>query len=257
MKKVFVIIFLILGLPSFAKTITGEIKKELRKDVNQVYDSNSNTPIEGVVVKIPSKNYVTKTKEDGTFKLETQINSPTIMSLEKSGYKPFSMTINSQPKNPISIGIEKTTPKDIIVETNMIHIGDDSFSERSANAYDFSANSKGSFYTKDFKIKSLKPNEQLKLIIGSIIGIDTIEAQRIGQSRVLTAYSSPPELYFNGNKISEIKINGDNQKINIPKGLIKENQNNNVTIKTGRNLYKTTAIDYDDIEFTNLLLEIQ
>ena len=58
-------------------------------------------------------------------------------------------------------------------------------------------------------------------------------------------------------KISEIKINGDNQKINIPKGLIKENQNNNVTIKTGRNLYKTTAIDYDDIEFTNLLLEIQ
>ena len=55
MKKVFVIIFLILGLPSFAKTITGEVKKELRKDVNQVYDSNSNTPIEGVVVKIPSK----------------------------------------------------------------------------------------------------------------------------------------------------------------------------------------------------------
>ena len=257
MKKVFVIIFLILGLPSFAKTITGEIKKELRKDVNQVYDSNSNTPIEGVVVKIPSKNYVTKTKEDGTFKLETKINSPTIMSLEKSGYKPFSMTINSQPKNPISIGIEKTTPKDIIVETNMIHIGDDSFSERSANAYDFSANSNGSFYTKDFSIKPLKPSEQLKLIIGSIIGIDTIEAQRIGQSRVLTAYSSPPELYFNGNKIAEIKINGDNQKINIPKGLIKENQNNNVTIKTGRNLYKTTAIDYDDIEFTNLLLEIQ
>ena len=248
MKKVFVIIFLILGLPSFAKTITGEVKKELRKDVNQVYDSNSNTPIEGVVVKIPSKNYITTTKEDGTFKLETKINSPTIMSLEKSGYKPFSMTINSQPKTPISIGIEKTTP---------IHIGDDSFSERSANAYDFSANSNGSFYTKDFKVKTLKPNEQLKLIIGSIIGIDTIEAQRIGQSRVLTAYSSPPELYFNGNKIAEIKINGDNQKINIPKGLIKENQNNNVTIKTGRNLYKTTAIDYDDIEFTNLLLEIQ
>ncbi len=257
MKKIFVILVLIFGLPSFSKTITGEIKKDLRKDVNQVYDSNSNTPIEGVVIKIPSKNYITRTKKDGTFKLETQINSPTIMSLEKSGYKPFSMTIDSQPKNPISIGIEKTTPKDIIVETNMIHIGDDSFSERSANAYDFSLNSNGSFYTKDFTIKYLKPNEQLKLSIGSIIGIDTIEAQRIGQSRVLTAYSSPPELYFNGNKIAEIKINGDNQKINIPKELIKENQNNNVTIKTGRNLYKTTSIDYDDIEFTNLLLEIQ
>lgn len=257
MKKILVILILILGLPSFAKTITGEIKKELRKDVNQVYDSNSNTPIEGVVIKIPSKDYVTRTNEDGTFKLQTKIDSPTIMSLEKSGYKPFSMTIDSQFKNPISIGIEKTTPQDIIVETNMIHIGDDSFSERSANASDFSLNAKGSFYTKDFKIKPLKPSEQLQLVIGSIIGIDTIEAQRIGQSRVLTAYSSPPELFFNGNKITEIKINGDNQKINIPKNLVKENQHNNVTIKTGRNLYKTSSIDYDDIEFTNLLFEIQ
>ncbi|MCD7739997.1 MAG: hypothetical protein LUH11_01420, partial [Candidatus Gastranaerophilales bacterium] len=78
-----------------------------------------------------------------------------------------------------------------------------------------------------------------------------------GQSNVLKAYSSPPELYFNGNKISEIKINGDNQKINIPRGLIKQNQKNNVTIKTGHNLYKTSSIDYDDIEFTNLILEVK
>ncbi|MCD7780387.1 MAG: carboxypeptidase-like regulatory domain-containing protein, partial [Candidatus Gastranaerophilales bacterium] len=217
----------------------------------------TNTPIEGVIVKIPAKNYETKTKKDGSFKLQTNINSPAIMSVEKSGYKPQSMTIGSALKNPISIGIEKTTPKDIIVETDMIHIGDDSFSSRSANAGEFSLNSKGSFYTKDFNIKPMKPDENLYLIIGSIIGIDTIEAQRMGQSNVLTAYSSPPELYFNGNKISEIKINGDNQKISIPKGLIKQNQKNNVTIKTGRNLYKTSDIDYDDIEFTNILFEIK
>ena len=82
-------------------------------------------------------------------------------------------------------------------------------------------------------------------------------AQRIGQSNVLTAYSSPPEIFFNGNKISEKKINGDNQKIQIPKNLIKNNLLNNITIKTGRNLYKTTSIDFDDIEFMNLLLEIK
>ena len=39
--------------------------------------------------------------------------------------------------------------------------------------------------------------------------------------------------------------------------LIKFNQHNNVTIKTGRNLFKTTDIDFDDIEFTNLLFEIK
>lgn len=259
MKKVLVLLFLLVfSFPCYSKIITGEVSKELRKDVNQIYDSHTNYPLEGVLIKIPSKNYQTRTKSDGTFNLQTKVEAPTIMSLEKNGYKPYSMTLDSNSfKAPISIGIEKTNPMDIVVETNMIHIGDDSFSSRSANADDFSLNSSGSFYTKEFKIKSLIPNKNLFLIIGSIIGIDTIEAQRIGQSNVLTAYASPPEIFFNGSKISDIKINGDNQKIQIPKGLIKWNLPNLVTIKAGRNLYKTSSIDYDDIEFTNLLFEFK
>jgi hypothetical protein len=179
------------------------------------------------------------------------------MSLEKNGYKPYSLTLNSDFKNPINIGIEKTTPQDIIVETDMVHIGDDSFSQRSANASDFSLHSSGAFYSKDFYLKNIKPQENLYVVIGSVIGIDTIEARRMGQSGVLTAYASPPEVYFNGNAISSIKINGDNQKIKIPQGLIKNNSQNNITIKAGHNLYKTSYIDYDDIEFTNLLFEIK
>lgn len=257
MKKFLIILMLIIGLPSLSKVITGEVSKELKKNVNQIIDAENNTPIEGVIVKIPSKNYKTKTNKDGTFKLGTKFDSPTIMSLEKSGYKPYSMTINGQSNEPIQIAIEKTTPHDIVIDTDMIHIGDNSFSERSANAQDFSIVSSGPFYTKDFKIKMLKAGQELFLIIGSIIGIDTIQAQKIGQSKVLTAYASPPEVFFNGNKISEIKINGDNQKIKIPLGLIKHNQNNNLTIKTGRNLYKKDNIDFDDIEFTNILFEMR
>lgn len=259
MKKACIIFFLFLfSIPSYSQIITGEISKELRRDVNQIYDSHTNQPLEGVLIKVPSKNYVTKTRDDGTFKLQTKIEAPTIMSLEKNGYKPYSMTVDSNSfKAPISIGIEKTNPMDIVVETNMIHIGDDSFSSRSANAGDFSLNSSGSFYTKEFKIKDLIPNKNLFLIIGSIIGVDTIEAQKLGQSNVLTAYASPPEIFFNDSKISDIKINGDNQKIQIPKGLIKWNSANLVTIKAGRNLYKTSYIDYDDIEFTNLLFEFK
>ena len=257
MKKILVILILTIGFPVFCKTINGEIKKESTRNTNRIYDLQTNLPLEDVIVKIPSKNYYTKTDKDGTFKLQTQITSPTIMALEKNGYKPYSMTINSNFKNPINIGIEKTSPKDIIVETEIIHIGDDSYSQRSANASDFSLHSLGAFYTNDFNIPSLKQDENLYIIIGSIIGIDTIEAQRLGQSGVLTAYSSPPQLYFNGNKIADIKINGDNQKIQIPKALIKQSQINNVTLKTGHNLYKISSPDYDDIEFTNLMFEIK
>lgn len=256
MRKVLIVFLILIGLPSFSKVITGEISKDLKQDVNQVIDAENNVPIEGVIIKIPSKNYQTKTRKDGTFKLGTKFNSPTIMSLEKSGYKPYSMTINDGGVKPIQVAIEKTTPHDIVVDTQMIHIGDNSFSPRSANANEFSIISSGPFYSKDFKLKLINAGQELFLIIGSIIGIDTIHAQRLGQSKVLTAHSSAPEIFFNGNKIAEIKINGDNQKIKIPFGLIKQNEHNNLTIKTGKNLFKTTDIDFDDIEFTNIMFEI-
>lgn len=257
MVRILIGLIILMGLPAYCKTITGEIKKESRTNMNQIYDKHTNIPLEGVLIKIPSQKYQTKTKKDGSFALKTNVDAPVIMSLEKSGYKPYSMTLSNSLKNPIQIGIEKTTPNDIIIDTDMIHLGDNSFSLRSANAGDFSLSSSGSFYSKDFNIKSLNQNENVSLVIGSIIGIDTIQAQRLEQSKVMTAHASPPEIYFNGNKIAEIKINGDNQKINIPKNLIKQNANNNVTVKAGKNLYKTTAIDYDDIEFTNILIEVQ
>ena len=256
MRKFLIVFLIMITTQAFAQTITGEIAKETAQ-TNRIYDMESNLPIEGVLIKIPSKRYKTKTDKNGAFELKTQINAPTIMSLEKNGYKPYSMTLGMENNDTLNIGIEKTTPKDIIVETDMIHIGDNSFSECSANASEFSLQSVGAFYSKDFDVKKMNADEELYISIGSIIGIDTVEAQRMGQSHVKTAYSSAPELFFNGNKIAEIKINGDNQKIRVPDGLIKVNEKNNITIRTGRNLYKLSSIDFDDIEFTNLLLEIK
>ena len=69
------------------------------------------------------------------------------------------------------------------------------------------------------------------------------------------AFASPPEVYFNGNKISEIQLNGDGQRIKLPSSLIRKSQVNEITIKTGRNLMQTAYIDYDDIEFMNLIIE--
>ena len=45
------------------------------------------------------------------------------------------------------------------------------------------------------------------------------------------------------------------QKIKIPPSLIRKNDVNEVTIKTGRNLMQTAYVDYDDIEFMNLFIE--
>ena len=75
------------------------------------------------------------------------------------------------------------------------------------------------------------------------------------KEKIPNAFASPPEVYFNGNKISEIQLNGDGQKIKLPSNLIKKNQVNEITIKTGRNLMQTAYVDYDDIEFMNLIIE--
>ena len=93
------------------------------------------------------------------------------------------------------------------------------------------------------------------LKIGSIIGIDTLIARSMKQNSILNSYSSPPEVFFNGKKIAEIQLNGDNQRIKLPKNLVRAGQMNEITIKTGHNLKQTAYIDYDDIEFMNLSIQ--
>ena len=93
------------------------------------------------------------------------------------------------------------------------------------------------------------------LVIGSIIGIDTLLARSLRQNAVVNSFSSPPEVFFNGSKIAEIQLNGDGQKIFIPQRLLKPGMMNEVTITTGRNMKQTAYIDYDDIEFMNLSIQ--
>lgn len=258
MKYILTLLLIFSVLPAFSLPITGKVDKQIESDFNRVIDSETDAPIPGASVRIPAKNFRTVTDKNGAFELKTEINSPVIMSVYKQGYKPFSVTINEYDKGkPVCAAISKSSSKDVVIDTDMIHIGDNSFSQNSANAGDFCLRSCGAFYSKDFKINKFSPSELLFLTVGSIIGIDTSQAQKLGQSRVLTAFSSPPEIYFNNNKIADIKINGDNQKILIPYGLINFEGLNNITVRAGKNLCKTSAVDYDDIEFMNLLLEFK
>ncbi len=236
--------------------INGTIEKNGTGDFNRIIDSQTKSPINQADVILPSKGYKTKTDNEGRFNLEAKINAPTIMSVQKEGYKPFSLTIDeTAASKPLVIGIEKTNPHDIIIDKDMYHIGDDNYSENSANANDFRIKAIGPFYTKTFKIGNIPPNEDTYLVIGSVIGIDTKMARDMGQSKVKTAYASSPQIYFNGNMIAELNLNGDNQQIKIPRNLIKPNGNNQLTVKAGKNLFQNAYVDYDDIELMNLFIE--
>ena len=255
MKKIFLILimFFNFNLLVFAGTVQGGVEKEIVLGGNSVIDSATNLPVSGAKVTLPLDGYTTKTDAQGHFNLNANVSAPTVLSIEKDGYKPFSLTINKlDPRTPLILGIEKSTLKDITLDTQMFHLGDNSFSPNSANAHDFQVKSIGPYYSRSFNI----PNTTSKasLVIGSIIGLDTKMAKAMGQNKIARAYSSPAEVFFNGIKISEIQVNGDGQKIKLPSNLLRKGQNNQLTIKTGRNLL-SDIVDYDDIEIVNLSLE--
>ena len=257
MKKVLGIIFILFfSCSAFGATFQGGVSEQGAGNSSRIVDKQTGEGIGGADISLPKQNYSTKTDPKGYFELDTVINGPSIMSVKKPNYKPFSMTIDEKSLSaPIVVGIEKSNASGMALDTNMYHLGDDSFSELSANAGEFSMQAIGPFYTKKFTLKNLNFAKPVYLVIGSIIGIDTAMARSMGQNKIPNAFASAPEIYFNGNKISELQLNGDGQRIKLPPSLIKKNQVNEITIKTGRNMMQTAYIDYDDIEFMNLIIE--
>lgn len=259
MRNFFITIFILImiNLPAFSGIVQGGVEKEIIIGSNKVVDNETNAPIAGAKITIPQENFSTYTDANGAFSLGANFNGQTVLSVEKPGYKPYSMTINQGVlSHPMVVAIEKATPKDITIDKNMIHLGDNSYSDLSANAGEFQIQSVGPFYSRKIKIPTISSGARVNIVFGSIIGIDTLLAKSMGQNKITTAYASPPEIYFNGNKIAEVQINGDGQRIKVPYSLVKQNQLNEITVKTGRNLMQKAYVDYDDIEFMNLSVEI-
>ena len=255
MKKFFLtfLLFFCLDISALAGTVQGGVEKEIVIGGNSVVDATTNLPVAGAKILMPLDGYATQTDAQGHFSLNANISGPTILSIEKDGYKPFSLTINKLDSGtPLVLAIEKSTVKDITLDTQMFHLGDNSYSPNSANAHEFQVLSIGPFYSKSFNIP--KTVSKVSLVIGSIIGLDTKMAKSMGQNKILNAYSSPAEVFFNGVKISELQVNGDGQKIKLPQNLVRAGSYNQITIKTGRNMLSDN-VDYDDIEIVNLSLE--
>ncbi len=252
----FLILFYIQGQSAFADKITGQVEKAGILSQNQVIDVQTGFGVPNAKITVPSNGYQTTTDSNGVFQLNTTISKPVILSVEKENYRPFSITVGKELlENPLRLGIEQAHANDIVIEKELCHLGDNVFSQTSANSSEFKSKSSGPFYSKKFSISSVGKDEEAYLIIGSIIGLDTKMAKELGQNSVRSVYSSPAEVYFNGQKIGELNVNGDNQEISIPKPLLRPT--NEITIKTGHNLFQKTHIDYDDIEIMNLSVEIK
>lgn len=256
MTRVVIIILLWLILtPANAFELNGGVEKMEIYKMNQVTDTKSGRGVDNAKIAIPSKNYVTYSNPLGKFEMPKNLTPPYVLSVKKQGYEPFSLTVKSYGKAPLKITISKENTNKIAIDADTFHLGDNSFSMNSANAEDFKSRSAGVIYQKSFFVKNLTPNENVNLIIGSLIGVDTKEARRLGQTNVTDAYSSPVKIFFNSNEVANLKINGDNQKIFIPKTFIRQNAKNSIKILTGVNLTQDLYTDYDDFEFTNLFIE--
>lgn len=255
MKKILLLMtFFMLIAPVQSQVMEVGISKN--GAYNQIIDSQTNMPVANAKVSLPKQNYTTYTDQNGSFDLIANINDSSVLSVEKSGYRPFSLTINNKiAARPMIIGIEKSNIQDITIATELFHLGDNNYSEASANSTEFKAQPVGPRFSKKFNLTKNATSKTNYLVIGSIIGIDTLMARTMNQNRITTSFSSPPEVYFNGEKIAEIQLNGDNQKIKLPNKLIKCDTNNEITIITGRNLQQTAYIDYDDIEIMNISIQ--
>ena len=258
MKKYFILFACLFAFSSSVNSaiMEGGVMKTGMGNSKKIVDSATNMPISGAKVILPKLDYITVTDENGAFNLNTKIKAPTILSVQKEGYRPFSLTIDEKiAAKPIIMGIEKSNVQDIVISSEMFHLGDDNFAQNSANSGDFKGKSIGPYFSKSFMIAANALTKQNYLVIGSIIGIDTLMAKTMKQNSIAQAFSSPPEVFFNGTKIAEIQLNGDGQRIKLPNNLLKIGQMNEITIHTGRNLKQTAYIDYDDIEFMNLYIK--
>lgn len=254
MKKFLVLfLFFMICVSANGAMFSGGVEKTGLGKGSLILDAETNQPVQDVKITIPQKKFTTYTDENGRFTLSAKTDSPMIMSIEKEGYRPYSITIDKTVSNkPIVVSIEKSRPTDIIINAGWQHLGDNSYSANSANCADFHEMATGAYYSQNFNIPTENLMSKYYLVIGSIIGIDSLMAQKMGQNKIKSSYSTPPEIFLNGIKIANIELNGDAQRFELPKNLVRKGTPNEVTIKTGKNMASTSRIDYDDIEFINL-----
>lgn len=252
-----ILLFFIFNIETLnAATLSGAVNENQVIQIGKgfkVVDSQTGNPISNAVVSMPSLGIKTKTNSDGYFTLNANLNGPVILGINADGYNPFSITIDKEGINkPLTIGLSKNESNILVVDETLRHLGDNNFSLNSANAFDFQKRATGPTFSKKFYVGSFAQKDYINLKIGSIIGLDTLISKKLSGANI-NSYSTPASIYLNGQKIGEIRINGDNQQIKFLSNLLIQNSYNEITIQTGQNEIARYT-DFDDIEFMNILI---
>lgn len=220
----------------------------------KVIDSVTGTPVEGAVVDVPDKGYRTFTDKKGRFGLPDDAIEPgkqAILSIEKAGYTPFSVTVSKEkfPDFPLKL----TKQIQVLVLDNKIHhLGDGSFSAQSAGAGGFRRRSEGPSLKMMFNMNGQTLSDFPKLVVGSIVGLDTQMAHMVSRNPI-SAHASPLLIRFNGQLIAQVAVNGDAQEIKIPVALIRQVGSNTVEITAGFHYPEPGRLDYDDMELMHVV----
>ncbi|MBX2860126.1 MAG: hypothetical protein KTR14_02755 [Vampirovibrio sp.] len=252
------------------KVLVGKISEETIYRVpglrGFVYDGETGMPVQGALVTIPSQGMAVKSNNRGAYAIkEMPLNGPPkmIVKIAKQGYAPFSYTIDmgkfqqasaKGSQAPISVQLRRLK-KILVIDDNLRHLGDGQYSHVSAGARQFRKQSDGTAYMQQFFLPRMDIAAFPILEIGSILGLDTREAHQNGQSHH-HKQSSPVRIRINGREISRIATNGDGHKVQFPKHLLNKNGINTIELETGYHYPDGKRIDYDDMEFMNLLLQL-
>ena len=108
MKKYFILLVCLISFSNVvnAEIMAGGVMKTGMGNSKRIVDSATNMPVAGAKVVLPKLDYITVTDENGAFNLNTKVNAPTILSVQKDGYRPFSLTIDEKiATRPMIVGI--------------------------------------------------------------------------------------------------------------------------------------------------------
>ncbi|MBY0405933.1 MAG: carboxypeptidase-like regulatory domain-containing protein [Cyanobacteria bacterium] len=222
-----------------------------------VLDEATGKPMAGATVSLPDLGIQSQTDQTGFFNLPHVPASPAILNIEKPGFAPKSKVLTGfvSQETPLRFTLKGSTQQTLILDRLLHHLGDNRYSYYSAGAAQFQQDAEGALLEIPFSLKGRPMSQNPTLELGSVIGLDTVEAHQLKQSSV-PYYSSPVVVRLNGVEIALIKINGDHQHIALSPRLLKPTGENILEIEAGYHTPGGTRIDYDDMELMNLQLNL-
>ena len=223
------------NFPAASKRPPPRINSEVQLDSaysGQVIDRATGEPLANVAVDIPGAGVAVRTDSQGRFTLPENVPSDEILTAKLEDYTPYSQT-TSQDGGPMRVELERLDESTtLVLQSDVVHLGDDQYSEQSAGARDFRLRAQGREMVRQFRLERV-PSQPAELVIGSLIGLDTAEAVRAGQSGIATADMSPMEIEINGQTIHTISVAADNIRIPLSPRYLRPGQNT-VVIRTGK-----------------------